>query len=177
MAAGFPCPAPDQFGLDGFEERLDNGIVMTVKVRDRHASMKSHLARCRGNLMVDKSTQLHEVKRNMGQAIELRYHIHSHDNCPCHSLTTAIRVRAEFSGNRANSIGCHGRNGKCSPAAGNWVAFFRMSLSSFRIRTPRRSRSFSRARSRSSAETTPVPRCALTHLFRVEKPTPRSSAT
>jgi hypothetical protein len=27
LAAGFPCPAPDQFGLDGFEERLDNGIA------------------------------------------------------------------------------------------------------------------------------------------------------
>jgi hypothetical protein len=29
----------------------------TVKVRNRQAPMKSHLARCRGNLMVDKSTQ------------------------------------------------------------------------------------------------------------------------
>ena len=28
-----------------------------VKVRNRQAPMKSHLARCRGNLMVDKSTQ------------------------------------------------------------------------------------------------------------------------
>jgi hypothetical protein len=57
LAAAFPCPAPDQFGLDGFEERLDNGIDKSVKVRDGHASMKSHLACCRGNLMVDKSTQ------------------------------------------------------------------------------------------------------------------------
>jgi hypothetical protein len=24
LAAGFPGPAPDQFGLDGFGERLDN---------------------------------------------------------------------------------------------------------------------------------------------------------
>ncbi len=113
----------------------------------------------------------------MGQAIELRYHIHSNDNCPCHSSTTANCGRAGFSGDHANSIGCHGRYGKCSPAAGNWVAFFMMSLSSFRIRTSRRSRSFSRASSRSSAEITSVPRCALTHLFKVEKPTPRSSAT
>jgi hypothetical protein len=30
LAAGFPCPAPDQFGLDGFEERLDNGIIMEI---------------------------------------------------------------------------------------------------------------------------------------------------
>jgi len=32
-------------------------------------------------------------------------------------------------------------------------------------------------RSTGSAEITAVPRCALTHLFKVEKPTPRSSAT
>ncbi len=30
LAAGFPCPAPDQFCLDGFEERLDNGVAMTI---------------------------------------------------------------------------------------------------------------------------------------------------
>ena len=30
LATGFPCPAPDQFGLDGFEERLDNGIVIAI---------------------------------------------------------------------------------------------------------------------------------------------------
>ena len=30
LAAGFPCPAPDQLGLDGFEERLDNGIVIAI---------------------------------------------------------------------------------------------------------------------------------------------------
>lgn len=28
LAAGFPCPAPDQVGLDVFEERLDNGIAI-----------------------------------------------------------------------------------------------------------------------------------------------------
>lgn len=28
-----------------------------VKVRDRQAPMRSHLPRCRGNLMVDRSTQ------------------------------------------------------------------------------------------------------------------------
>ena len=26
LAAGFPSPAPDQLGLDGLEERLDNGV-------------------------------------------------------------------------------------------------------------------------------------------------------
>jgi hypothetical protein len=30
LAAGFPCPAPYQFGPDGFEECLDNGIVITI---------------------------------------------------------------------------------------------------------------------------------------------------
>ncbi len=30
LAAGFPRPAPDQLGLDGFEERLDNGIVIAI---------------------------------------------------------------------------------------------------------------------------------------------------
>jgi hypothetical protein len=32
LAAGFPCPTPDQFGLDGFEERLENGIVITISL-------------------------------------------------------------------------------------------------------------------------------------------------
>ena len=30
LAAGFPGPAPNQLGLDGFEERLDNGVVITI---------------------------------------------------------------------------------------------------------------------------------------------------
>jgi hypothetical protein len=30
LAAGFPCPAPNLLGLDGVEERLDNGIVITI---------------------------------------------------------------------------------------------------------------------------------------------------
>ena len=33
LAAGFPGPAPDQFGLDGFEERLDNGIDAPMFVK------------------------------------------------------------------------------------------------------------------------------------------------
>src|SRR5690554_6952741 len=52
-----------------------------------------------------------------------------------------------------------------------------MSLSSLRMRFSRRSRSFSRASSRASGETTSVSRCAVTHLFSVESPTPKSSAT
>jgi hypothetical protein len=32
LVAGFPCPTPDQFGLDRFEERLDNGIVITISL-------------------------------------------------------------------------------------------------------------------------------------------------
>jgi hypothetical protein len=30
LATGFPNPAPDQFGLDGLEERLDNGVVIAI---------------------------------------------------------------------------------------------------------------------------------------------------
>jgi hypothetical protein len=33
LAAGFPGPAPDQFGLDGLEERLDNGIDAPMFVK------------------------------------------------------------------------------------------------------------------------------------------------
>src|SRR5690606_1795876 len=58
-----------------------------------------------------------------------------------------------------------------------WVAFFNISLSSLRRRFSRRSRSFSRASSRSSGDTTSVSRCAFSHLFSVESPTPKSSAT
>ena len=30
LATGFPNPAPDQLGLNGLEERLDNGVVTTI---------------------------------------------------------------------------------------------------------------------------------------------------
>jgi hypothetical protein len=33
LAAGFPCSAPDQFGLEGLEERLDNGIDAPMFVK------------------------------------------------------------------------------------------------------------------------------------------------
>ena len=33
LAAGFPIPAPDQLGLDGPEERLDNGIDAPMFVK------------------------------------------------------------------------------------------------------------------------------------------------
>ena len=33
LAAGFPIPAPDQFCLDGLEERLDNGIDAPMFVK------------------------------------------------------------------------------------------------------------------------------------------------
>jgi hypothetical protein len=52
-----------------------------------------------------------------------------------------------------------------------------MSLPALRVRILRRSRSFSRASSRSSAETTSVSRWAVTHLFKVNKLTPNLSAT
>jgi hypothetical protein len=31
LAMGFPRPAQDQLDLDGFEERLDNGVVMAIR--------------------------------------------------------------------------------------------------------------------------------------------------
>jgi len=30
LASGFPRPAPDQLGLDGLEERLNNGVVIAI---------------------------------------------------------------------------------------------------------------------------------------------------
>jgi hypothetical protein len=30
LPAGFPCIAPDQFRLDGFEERFDGGVVIAI---------------------------------------------------------------------------------------------------------------------------------------------------
>ncbi len=30
LPAGFPCVAPDQFSLDGFEERFDSCVVITI---------------------------------------------------------------------------------------------------------------------------------------------------
>ena len=41
-------------------------------VRNRQAPMKSHLARCRGNLMVDRSQERHEVTQCKSQAIKLQ---------------------------------------------------------------------------------------------------------
>ena len=61
--------------------------------------------------------------------------------------------------------------------AKNCVAFFRMSLSSLRMRFSRQSRSFPWARPNSSLDTTSVSRCAVIHLFSADMPTPRSSAT
>ena len=57
-----------------------------------------------------------------------------------------------------------------------WVAFFRISISSRGMRFSRRRRSFSSASSRSLGGTTSVSRCAVIHLFSVYIPTPRSSA-
>ena len=65
----------------------------------------------------------------------------------------------------------------CFRPAKNWVAFFKISLSSLRSRISRRSRSLSWARSKSSFDTTSVSRYAMIHLFSFDMPTPRSSAT
>jgi len=61
--------------------------------------------------------------------------------------------------------------------AKNCVDFFRMSLSSLRMRFSRQSRSFPWARPESSLNTTSVSRCAVIHLFSADIPTPRSSPT
>ena len=61
--------------------------------------------------------------------------------------------------------------------AKNCVAFFRIFLSSLRMWFSRRSRSISLLRLRSFFETTSVSWCAVIHLFNVDTPTPRSSAT
>ena len=58
--------------------------------------------------------------------------------------------------------------------AKNTVAFFKISLSSLRMRFSRRSRSFSWARLKSSFETTSVSGYVVIHLFSVDTPTPPS---
>lgn len=49
------------------------------------------------------------------------------------------------------------------------------SLSFLKMRLSSRSRSFSWARSKSLSDTTSVSRCAATHFFNVDRPTPKSS--
>ena len=61
-------------------------------------------------------------------------------------------------------------------AGSNPGRFSMMSRSSLRMRTSRRSRSFSWARLRSSFDTASVSQCAVIHLFSVDMPTTRSSA-
>ena len=51
-------------------------------VRNRQAPMRSHLARRRGNLMVDTSQERHVVTQGMSQAIKLQYHTHSQGSYP-----------------------------------------------------------------------------------------------
>ena len=65
----------------------------------------------------------------------------------------------------------------CFRLAKNTVAFLRISLSSLRMRFSRRSRSFYWARSKSSFDIMSVSQFVVIHLFSVDMPTPRSSAT
>jgi hypothetical protein len=65
----------------------------------------------------------------------------------------------------------------CFRPTKDWVAFFRMPRSSLRMRFSSRSRLFSWARPKSSFDTTSVSQCTVIHLFSVDIPTPRSSAT
>jgi len=58
-------------------------VDRTVMVRNRRqAPMRSHLARCRGNLMVDTSQERHVVTQGLSQAIKPQYHTHSQGCCP-----------------------------------------------------------------------------------------------
>ena len=70
---------------------------------------------------------------------------------------------------------------ECEPhgrwLAKNCVAFFNISLSSFKIRFSRRSRSFSRAKSACGAATRSLGRYCDIHLCSVDLPTPKSDAT
>ena len=43
LSAGFPCVAPDQFGLDGFEERFDGSVIVTIALTT-HGDLKVVLA-------------------------------------------------------------------------------------------------------------------------------------
>ena len=45
LAAGLPGDRPDQFGLDGLEERLDHSVVVAVALsthRDQQAMFSQH---------------------------------------------------------------------------------------------------------------------------------------
>jgi len=55
--------------------------------RPHQAPMKSHLARFRGDLTVDMSTQRHVVNRSMGQTVKPLYHTHSRNNFPFQTAT------------------------------------------------------------------------------------------
>ena len=47
LAAGFPIPAPDQLGLDGLEERLDNGVDAPLSVKQEFELILLRRVRCR----------------------------------------------------------------------------------------------------------------------------------
>ena len=83
----------------------------------------------------------------------------------------------------------HQFNGKCRSVffdklkpqgfwlAKNTVAIFNTSFSSLRMRFSRRSRSFYWARFKSFFDIMSVSQCVVIHLFSVDMPTPKSSAT
>ena len=53
LAAGFPCPAPDQLGPDDLEERLDNGAVIAIGRREELEGRHHHARRARQRPVVD----------------------------------------------------------------------------------------------------------------------------
>ena len=47
LATVFPCPAPEQLGLDGLEERLDNGVDAPMFVKREFELILLRRVRCR----------------------------------------------------------------------------------------------------------------------------------
>ena len=47
LATGFPTPAPEQLGLDGLEERLDNGVDAPMFVKREFELILLRRVRCR----------------------------------------------------------------------------------------------------------------------------------
>jgi len=47
LATDFPCPAPDQLGLDDLEERLDSGVDSLMFVKQEFELILLRRVRCR----------------------------------------------------------------------------------------------------------------------------------
>ena len=62
---------------------ISRAVFCLLRFFWRHRfSFFRRLARCRGNLMADRSQERHLVTQGMSQAIKLQYHTHSQGSCP-----------------------------------------------------------------------------------------------